>query len=103
VNRRPQGPPPDGRSRLDAVVAGATATVFGVLAMVLAGATVFVSTVLVAPGLAPVPPAAGALAGVWLAARRTGSARGFGVGLVTGWVLLALWTSGASLGLYGLR
>jgi hypothetical protein len=85
------------RSRFDKVVAAAIAFLFGVLAFFLVGREVFVYSVFLAPAWGPVLLGAGALGGLWLAVRGRGSARGFGTGLLVGWLLLAFWTSWMSV------
>lgn len=87
-------------TRFDTVVATSMATVFGIIAFFLAGAEVFTWTVLFVPALAPALLGVAALGGVWLAVRGRRSAKGFGAGMVVGWVLLALWTSGMSVGVF---
>jgi hypothetical protein len=76
------------------------ATLFGVLAFFLVGAEVFTWTVLFVPALAPALLGVAALGGGWMAVRGRRSARGFGVGMLVGWGLLALWTSGMSVGIF---
>jgi hypothetical protein len=87
-------------TRFDAVVATTMATAFGTLAFFLVGAEVFTWTVLFVPVLGPVLVGAAGLGGVWLAVRGRRSAKGFGAGMIVGWVLLAFWTSGMSVGIF---
>jgi hypothetical protein len=89
------------RLRFDAVVALVVAGAVGVLAFFLVGMEVLLWTLLVVPYLGALllwGTAAGAL---WLMLRGRASAKGFGGGMLVGWVLLALWSSGMSLGFYG--
>ena len=82
------------QNRFDTAVAVTVAAVFGVVAFFLVGMEVFVWTVLFVSWLAPVVLAVGALGGGWLVVRGGPSAKGFGAGMVVGWVLLGLWTGG---------
>jgi hypothetical protein len=87
------------RSRFDTAVAVSVAAVLGTVGFFVVGMEVFVWTVLLVPVLAPVLVSVAALGGVWLVVRGDPSAKGFGGGMLVGWVLLALWTSGMSVGL----
>ncbi|WP_158895036.1 hypothetical protein [Amycolatopsis anabasis] len=86
-------------SRFEIAVAAAVAAAVGILAFVLVGMEVFAVALLTLPAAGPVLLDAAALAGVWLAVRGRRTAKGFGAGLVIGCVLLAVLTSGASVGL----
>ncbi|HEX6359878.1 hypothetical protein [Actinophytocola sp.] len=86
-------------SRFDDVVAVSVAVVCGGLAFFLVGMQVFAYSVWVALWLGPLLLGVGVVGGVLMVVRGRRSARGFGVGMVVGWVLLALWTSGMSVGL----
>ena len=73
------------------------AGLFGILVFFLVGWEVFVYSVFLAPVWGPVLLGAGALGGLWLAVRGRRSAKGFGAGMLVGWLLLAFWTSGMSV------
>ncbi len=81
----------------DAAVAASVAALLGIVAFFLVGKIVFLYSVWLAPALGPVLLGAGALGAGWLAARGRRSARGFGAGMLVGWLLLAFWTSGMSV------
>ncbi|TDV50934.1 hypothetical protein [Actinophytocola oryzae] len=87
-------------TRFDVGVAVVIAGLFGVLAFVLVGFEVFSVLLFVVPVGAPLFLGAAALGGAWLAVRGRRSARGFGAGMVVGWVLLAFWSSGLSIGVF---
>ncbi|XVV07510.1 hypothetical protein ACQPW3_19870 [Actinosynnema sp. CA-248983] len=89
-----------GPTRFEVAVARVLATVFGVLVFVLAGMQVFGIALFIAPVAAPAVLFAAALGGGWLAVRGRPSLRAFGTGLVLGWALLAVWSSGSTLGLF---
>lgn len=88
-------------SRFDTTVAVTTAAALGVIAFFLVGMQVLAYSLWLAPALGPVLLGAAALGGAWLVARGRPSARGFGAGMLVGWVLLAFWSSGWSLGFFG--
>lgn len=88
------------QTRFDTAVATSMAALFGILAFFLVGAEVFTWTVLFVPALAPTLLGVAVLGGGWLAVRGRRSARGFGAGMIVGWVLLAFWTSGMSVGIF---
>jgi hypothetical protein len=90
-------------SRFDDVVAVSMAVVLGVAAFFLVGMEVFAYALWVGYWLGPLLLGVGALGGVLMVVRGRRSARGFGAGMVVGWVLLALWTSGMSVGLYSVQ
>jgi hypothetical protein len=90
----------DEPTSFDHVVAVGMAGVFGVIAFFLVGMEVFAVTVWVAVWLGPVLVWAGAVGGLLMVVRGRRSARGFGSGMLVGWGLLALWTSGMSVGFY---
>ena len=100
IRRPKQDTPPDAvqPSRFEVGVAVAVAAAFGILTSVLVGMVVIAVTVWILPSLGPALLGAAALAGMWLMARGGRSAKGFGLGLLIGWALLAVWTSGASVG-----
>lgn len=85
------------RNPSDAAVAASVATLLGIVAFFLVGKIVFLYSVWLAPALGPVLLGAGALGAGWLAVRGCRSARGFGAGMLVGWLLLAFWTSGMSV------
>jgi hypothetical protein len=89
------------RSRFDVTVAVAVAVAVGIVAFFLAGMVVVVFSILLAPFLGPVLVSAAALGAVWLVVRGGPSAKGFGTGMLVGWVLLAFWSSGMSIGYFG--
>lgn len=88
------------QTRFDGVVETVTSVIFGVLAFFLVGSEVFVWTVLFLPILAPVVLGVAVLGSVWLLRMSRRTAKGFGLGMIIGWVLLAFWTSGASVGVF---
>lgn len=88
-------------SRFDTTVAVSIAVVVGGVAFFLVGMEVLLYSLWIVPVLGPVLLGVGALGGGWLVARGRPSAKGLGAGMVVGWVLLAFWSSGWSLGFFG--
>lgn len=83
--------------RAEVGVAVAAAIALGAVGFAVVGFAVFAATVFLLPGLGPALLAAGAVAGGWLALRGRRWGRGFGFGMLLGWVALAAWTSGATV------
>ncbi|MEU6148973.1 hypothetical protein ABZ816_03140 [Actinosynnema sp. NPDC047251] len=96
-------PPTAEPTRFEVGVAVVIAACFGVFVSAVAGFEVFAIALFMLPvvgyALGAALLLAMALTGAWCAVRGRRSWRGFGVGLVVGWVLLAVWTSGLTLGI----
>lgn len=89
-------------TRLEVAVACAVSVPLGIAALIITG----MAAVVVVPvtGFAvlvaiPVLLYLAAAGGAWLLVRGELPAKGFGAGVLIGWVLVALWSSGASTGL----
>ena len=87
--------------RFDVVVGVGVAVAFGVLGFFLVGMEVLAYSLWLVPVLGPLSLGVGAIGGVWLIARGGPSKKGFGVGMLVGWVLLAVWSGGLSVGYFG--
>lgn len=94
-------PVPAAPPRFEVVVACVVSVPFGIAALFVAGLAAFVllpfagwAVLVVIPGLLY----AAAAAGVWFLVRGRLAAKGFGAGVLIGWVLLAVWSSGVSTG-----
>lgn len=85
------------RSRFDNVVAAASGVLLGIVVFFLVGQQVFAYSMFLAPALGPVLLGGAALGAGWLVVRGRRSVKGFGAGMLVGWVLLAFWTSGMSV------
>ncbi len=91
----------DRPTRLELGVAYAVSVPFGVAALFLFGVVALAFAPVAGSAVLVVIPAllyAAASAGVWFLVRGTLAAKGFGAGVLLGWVLLAVWSSGLSTG-----
>ncbi|GAB1513459.1 hypothetical protein JCM33774_55010 [Actinophytocola sp. KF-1] len=85
-------------------VAAVVSVPFGVASLFVGGLVAFLVLPMTASAMLVVLPAllyAAAAAGVWLLVRGGLAAKGFGAGVLVGWVLLAFWSSGLSTGFGG--
>ncbi|MGB3438793.1 MAG: hypothetical protein WBA97_08580 [Actinophytocola sp.] len=97
-NTTPQGAP----TRFEVGVACAVAVPLGIAAFVLVGMATPMLTPFAGFGLLVLGPAllnVAAVGGGWLVARGGWPAKGLGLGLLTGWAVLAIWSSGMGVGL----
>lgn len=99
-NRPMPAPPP----RYEVLVACAVSVPFGIASLFVAGLVALVALPMTAVAMLVALPAllyAAAAAGVWFLVRGGLPAKGFGAGVLVGWVLLAVWSSGLSTGFGG--
>ncbi|MFI7672731.1 hypothetical protein [Actinophytocola sp. NPDC049390] len=97
-------PMPASPTRFDVGVACAVSVPFGIAALFLVGLVAFFLLPVTGPAMLVVVPAllyVAAAAGVWLLVRGSLASKGFGAGVLTGWVLFAIWSSGLSTGFGG--
>ncbi len=101
MQHRPMPAPP---TAFEVGVATAVSVPFGIVSLFVGGLVAFVALPMTEAAMLVVLPAllyAAAAAGVWFLVRGRLAAKGFGAGVLIGWVLLAVWSSGLSTGFGG--